>query len=627
MNNSILIKTMRVAARNRALSVIGAGAILAILVLVGIGSVQAAGADEAAKSLGPIGYVFNYLYKQPIVFLFLALAFGYPLGRVAVKGISLGPTAGTLLVGVAISLTAKVAFDITYSVPGILSSVFLLMFMYALGLKVGPQFFSGLKSGGMAFIMVALTVFVLNWVICFVGVKLAGLAPGYAPGIISGSYTITAILGVAQSAVDSGAYALPEGITADQIGANMAAGYAVAYMISSVFTILLIRYLPAMFGRDPVADAQEAEKAMSGGATDPVPGAAGSLAVGFSHFDLRAFKVEHEEFIGKTVEQLFKLHPKGPILRVVRDGQVIEATENPTIQKGDIIAVRSDIDVLLEKGEQVVGPESDEPLARDVPVEAADIRVGSKDIAGKTLTELAETIGFGLQLKAMFRMGEELPVLPDTQVAVGDVLRLIGPDFCVKNAAKALGGKPILDTMVTEVMFMAMAMAIGYIVGSLSVKVAGIPFALGTSAGCLLAGIFMSYWRSRNPEIGGPVNEGARLHLQDIGLNMFVAVLAANVGPKVLNSFQGTTVIWIAIIGTLGALVPPFIAFIVGYKIFKLNSVIAAGAAAGGRNHTASLNAVCDESKSAVAAVPYPLTYAITTVLALIGGYLAMVLS
>jgi putative transport protein len=420
---------------------------------------------------------------------------------------------------------------------------------------------------------------------------------------------------------------MPEGITADQIGANMAAGYAVAYLISSVFTILVIRYLPAMFGRDPVADAQEAEKAMSGGATHPVPGAAGSLAVGFSQFDLRAFTVEHEEFIGKTVEQLFKLHPKGPILRVVRDGQVIEASDNPTIQKGDIIAVRTDIDVLLKKGAKVVGPESDDPLARDVPIEAADIRVGSKDIAGKTLAELAETIGHGLQLKAMFRMGEELPVLPDTQVAVGDVLRLIGPDFCVKNAAKELGGKPILESMVTEVMYMAIAMAIGYIVGSLSVKVAGIPFALGTSAGCLLAGIFMSYWRSRNPEIGGPVNEGARLHLQDIGLNMFVAVLAANVGPKVLNSFQGTTVIWIAIIGTLGALVPPFIAFIVGHKIFKLNSVVAAGAAAGGRNHTASLNAVCAESQSAVAAVPYPLTYAITTVLALIGGYLAMMLS
>jgi putative transport protein len=253
--------------------------------------------------------------------------------------------------------------------------------------------------------------------------------------------------------------------------------------------------------------------------------------------------------------------------------------------------------------------------------------VGSKDIAGKTLAELSKTIGHGLELKAMFRMGEGLPILPEEKIGVGDVLRLVGPVFCLERAAKELGGKPILDNMVTEVMYMAIAMAIGYIVGKLSVTVAGIPFALGTSAGCLLAGIFMSYWRSRNPEIGGPVSEGARLHLQDIGLNMFVAVLAANVGPKVLNSFQGPIVIWIAIIGACGALIPPFVAFIVGHKMFKLNSVIAAGAAAGGRNHTASLNAVCEESESAVAAVPYPLTYAITTVTALVGGYLAMMLS
>jgi putative transport protein len=627
MKNGRFLKKMRLPAAKRAMSVSCAAAILALLVLVVIGSVQAAGGDEAQKSLGPIGYLFKFLDNNPIVFLFIALACGYPLGRVAVRGISLGPTAGTLLVGVMISLIAKVAFGITYSIPGILSSMFLMMFMYALGLRVGPQFFSGLKSGGAAFIVIAITVWLLNWIICFGGVKLTGLAPGYAPGIISGSYTITAILGVAGSAVSSGAYTPPEGVTGDQIQANMAAGYAVAYLISSIFTIMVIRYLPAMFGRDAVADAQEAEAAMSGGTDEPVPGAAGSLAVGFSQFDLRAFEVQHEAFVGKTVEQLFTEYPDGPILRVVRNGEVIEATDNPTIQKGDIIAVRTDIDALIGKGETVVGPESTEPLARNVPVEAADIRVGSKAVAGKTLAELAKTIGHGLELKAMFRMGEGLPILPEEQVGVGDVLRLVGPVFCLEKAAKELGGKPIRDNMVTEVMYMAIAMAIGYIFGSLSVKVAGIPFALGTSAGCLLAGIFMSYWRSRNPEFGGPVSEGARLHLQDIGLNMFVAVLAANVGPKVLNSFQGPIVIWISLIGAAGALIPPVIAFIIGHKMFKLNSVIAAGAAAGGRNHTASLNAVCDESQSAVAAVPYPLTYAITTVTALIGGYLAMMLS
>jgi putative transport protein len=584
-------------------------------------------AKPAEKHYGPIGFVFNFLKEQPIVFLLLALAIGYPLGKVSVMGISLGPTAGTLLTGVAISLTAQVAFGITYAIPGILSSIFLLMFMYALGLKVGPQFFSGLKSGGLAFIVIGLTVWVLNWVICFVGVKLTGLAPGFAPGIISGSYTITAIIGVAQSAVSSGAYSPPSGITADQIGANIAAGYAISYLLSSVGIILLIRYLPAIFGHDPVADAKIAEKEMSGGATDPVPGAAGSLLVGFSHFDIRAYAVDHEEIVGKTVQQLFERYPRAPVLRIVRDGEVIESSDNPTIQKGDIIAVRADVHKLIEGGEKKIGHESDDELARDVPIEAADIRVGSHDVADRTLTELAKEIGFGLQLKAMFRLGEEQPILPDTKVHVGDVMRVIGPDFCVQQAAKALGGKPILDSAVTEVMYMALAMGIGYIVGSLSLKIAGIPFALGTSAGCLLAGILVSYWRSRNPEFGGPVSEGARSFLQDIGLNMFVAVLAANVGPKVLSSFQGFTVIWIAVIGTLGALVPPLVAFVIGLKLFKLNSVVAAGASTGARNSTPGLNAICAESKSAVAAVPYPLTYAITTVLALIGGYLAMILS
>lgn len=669
MDETIPNKRMNVLGKPRWLTGAGFLAVIAIVVVLAVSSAQAAGATqhqtltsddggkillaandahaadankkddkasdaktqapakEAEKSYGPIGSIFNFLHQQPIVFLLLALAIGYPLGKVSLMSISLGPTAGTLVTGVIISLIAQVAFGITYAIPGILSSIFLLMFMYALGLKVGPQFFSGLKSGGVAFIVIGFTVWVLNWVICFFGVKLAGLEPGFAPGIISGSYTITAIIGVAQSAVTSGAYTPPQGITAEQIGANMAAGYAISYILSSIGIILLIRYLPQMFGRDPVADAKEAEKAMSGGATDPVPGAAGSLLVGFSRFDIRAYEVDHEEFIGKTVQELFKRYPKGPILRVVRDGKVIESSDNPTLQKGDIIAVRADVHKLIEKGEKLVGVESDEPLARDVPIEAADVRVGSHDVADKSLAELAKEIGFGLQLKAMFRAGNELPILPDTKVHVGDVLRVIGPDFCVQQAAKALGGKPILDSAVTEVMYMAIAMCIGYIVGSLSLKIAGIPFALGTSAGCLLAGILVSYWRSRNPEFGGPVSEGARSFLQDIGLNMFVAVLAANVGPKVLSSFQGFTVVWIAIIGTLGALVPPFIAFVIGIKVFKLNSIIADGASTGARNSTPGLNAICAESQSAVAAVPYPLTYAITTVLALIGGYLAMMLS
>jgi putative transport protein len=578
-------------------------------------------------AVGGLHGFFELLDKQPFVFLLLALAIGYPLGRVSIRGISLGPTAGTLLAGVVIAIIAKLGFDITYSIPGLVSTIFMLLFMYALGLRVGPQFFAGLKSGGLAYITIAVVVWALNWIIAFGGVELVGLEPGFAAGIIAGSHTVTAVIGVATSALQSGAWSPPQGTSADQVGANIAAGYAISYILSSIGTILLIRYLPAMFGRDAVADAKEAEAQMSGGATEPVPGAAGSLTLGFSPLDIRAFRVEQDDFVGKTIEQLFEQYPNAPVLRVVRDGEVIEPADNPTIQKGDVISVRADVDDMIHKGHVVVGPEVDDPVARNIQLEAADLRIGTREASGKTVTELHQLVGFGLQLKALFRQGQQLPVGPETVVEFGDVARIVGPEWCIQRAAKLLGGRAIFDTAATEVLYLAVAMAIGYLVGIISLTLGGIPFALGTSAGCLLAGIFVSYFRSRNPEFGGPVSEGARSFLQDIGLNMFVAVLAANVGPKILQSFQGTTVIWVAVIGTLAALVPPFVSFFIGVKVFKLNSIISAGASTGARNNTPGLNAICEESKSAVAAVPYPVTYAVGVVLALIGGYVAMILS
>jgi len=142
-----------------------------------------------------------------------------------------------------------------------------------------------------------------------------------------------------------------------------------------------------------------------------------------------------------------------------------------------------------------------------------------------------------------------------------------------------------------------------------------------------MAGVGVSYFRSRNPNFGGPVHEGARSFLQDFGLNAFVAVLSANVGPKVISALGGETILWIALIGIAGALIPPLVAFWVGIKVFGLNAIISDGAATGGRNSTPSLNAIMEESHSSVAAVPYPVSYAFTNVLALIGGYFSMILS
>jgi putative transport protein len=570
---------------------------------------------------------FQLLGHEPIAFVLLALALGTLIGKLSFKTISLGSTAGTLLVGVVLSMIAQAAYAITYAIPGILSSFMLLLFMYALGLKVGPQFFSGLRKGGLAFVGIGLIVWSLNWGICYFGAKLAGLAPGYATGLISGSYTITAILGVGQSALASGAYKPPAGMTVEQVGANMAAAYAISYVLSTVGIILLIRYLPRIFGRDAMADAKLAEADFSGGGIDPVPGAPGALIMGFSPFDLRAFAVTHKSFIGRTLLQLTEDFPAVPILRVVRDGKVLDLKDNLAVKENDIVTVRSDVHGLILKEGELIGPESDNPLARNVPMEVADVHVGAHKVSGKNLAELGQAMPGGVTVQALFRGGTELPHGPKSDVRFGDVLRLTGPDAALKAIAKRLGGTVILPTMKSEVLYLSLAMLAGYLVGIITVTVSGIPFALGTSAGVIMAGVGVSYFRSRNPNFGGPVHEGARSFLQDFGLNAFVAVLSANVGPKVISALGGDTILWLALIGTAGALIPPLVAFWVGIKVFGLNAIIADGATTGGRNSTPGLNAIMEESGSSIAAVPYPVSYALTTVLALIGGYLSMILT
>ena len=599
-------------------------ALLGVMALLA-GSVYAA--DSASQPVyGPIGFIFYYLAQNPFAYLFLTLAIGYPLGRIQVYGISLGATAGTLVVGITIALTASAAFGVTFDIPGLVEDIFLMMFMYALGMKVGPQFFSGLARGGLDFVVIGFIVVFTNFLIVFFGVKLVGLGPGYAAGIISGSYTVTAVMGVAQSAVNSGAFKLPEGVTADIVGANMAAGYAISYVLSSIFIILLIKYLPSMFGHDPVQAAKEAEKSFGGGDDSALPSTAGTSILGFTGRQIRSYKVEHQELAGQSVHDLFKKNPHASILMVVRGDQVIQSKDDPTLQMGDVIGVMGSYSDLMQESDKV-GTEIDEPRARQVDIEVADIHMGKSEYAGKTLEELGREIGFGVYLKALFRAGTAIPHLLGTVVEKGDVLRLAGPAWCVNQAATALNSVPIVESAYTEIAFMSAAMTMGFIIGHASVQISGIPFALGTSAGCMLMGIMVSWLRTRNPDFGGPTSEGARSFLNDIGLSLFVAVLAAGVGPKILSSFQGTVVIWVAILGLLGALVPPFVAWLYGYYIRKMNPVILAGACAGGRNSTPALFGLQDASGSAIAAVAYPVPYALTSALVLILGYMAMVFS
>jgi putative transport protein len=587
--------------------------------------------------LGVLGGTVHFLGAQPFVLLFLTLAIGTIVGRRKIGFISLGSTAGTLLAGIAISACAYLGYGLKYEVPSLLTTVFLNLFMFAVGLKVGPQFFSGLRLDGAKFVAVSLVVVLLNFAIAFGMSKALGLAPGMATGLISGSMTDTAVIGAATGAVESGSYVPPQGVTGQDVIGNVAAGYAINYLFSLVGIILLVRYLPRLSGIDPRAAARAAEAAYGGGESQiPTVGTDVALAMRKLAVDVRAFRVESDKVVGASLHELAG-RADIPVVRLMRGGQIVDLATDPKIQLGDIITVLTDVDRLVAlSGRAAVGPEVADAKARRVDLEVADLVIANKALTGLTLQEVterlrrnvfpgAERVGRLVQLAAFIRAGESFPTYPSTRIEHGDIARVIGPKDRIDQMGKFTGAV-VRATNVSDMLTIALGLAVGYIIGYLNVTIAGIPISLGTPAGVMLAGILISTLRSRYPLFGGPVSEGARGLMQDLGLDLFIAVVALNTAPNVVNAFTGGGVLTILAVGLTAALIPPVVAWVVGIKLLKLNAAVLMGAICGARFSMPALRAAQEETGSAIPAVGYPVPYAITAVLVLVAGYLALFL-
>ena len=586
--------------------------------------------------LGLIGGTLHFLGAQPFVLLFLALALGTVVGRRKLGFISLGSTAGTLLVGILISLAAFLGYQIKYEVPSLLTTVSLNLFMFAVGLKVGPQFFAGLRLDGIKFVVVGLVVVLLNFAIAFGASKALGLAPGLATGLISGSMTDTAVIGAATGAVESGSYQPPQGVTPADVVGNVAAGYAITYLFSLIGIILLVRYLPRLSGIDARAAAKEAEASYGGGEGKlPTVGSDAAYAMPKLGVDVRAYRVENDKLIGRRVHEL-SASADVPILQLLRNGEIVDLNADPMIERGDILTVVADIDLLLSEAVDGVGPEVADEQARRVDLEVADIVVTNKALVGQTLQEVteglrravfpgAERTGRLVQMVGFIRAGEPFPAYAKTRVHRGDIARVLGPKSRIDQIGKHVG-MVVRASSVSDMLTLALGLAIGYIVGYLNVVIGGIPISLGTPAGVMLAGIAISTLRSRYPLFGGPVSEGARSLLQDLGLDLFIAAVALNTAPNVANAFAGGGVLAILAVGVSAALIPPLVGWVVGLKLLKLNPAVLMGALCGVRFSTPALRAAQEESGSAIPAVGYPVPYAVTAVLVLVAGYLALFL-
>jgi putative transport protein len=202
----------------------------------------------------------------------------------------------------------------------------------------------------------------------------------------------------------------------------------------------------------------------------------------------------------------------------------------------------------------------------------------------------------------------------------GDVLRVTAAPGKLA-ALGAIVGPIVRPSMSTDVLTLALGLAAGALIGALSLRIGSIQFSLGSVA-LLLTGVLISTLRTRNPTLGGPFPESARQLLEDLGLNVFVAVLGLNAGAGVIAAVSGGALVPI-LVGTLSVgLVPPLCAWWLGLKLFRMNTAELMGAVAGARCASPGLRAAQEACESAAPAIAYPVTFAISNVLFTLASYM-----
>lgn len=585
--------------------------------------------------MGVASWLATTLRQYPEIAIFLTLAFGYYFGKFTFRGIGLGSVTATLLAGVAIG-----QLGITISPP--LKATVFLMFLFAVGYGVGPQFIRGIAKDGVPQALFSAVQCVLCLLSVVIVAKLAGYGLGYAAGLYSGSQTISAALGLSTDAINR------LGLPTDQAKAlldSMPVAYAVTYMFGTVGSAIIIALVgPSLLRVDLPAACKDYEE-KHGGVTKEL-GGGGSA---WRRWELRAFRVPAgSRVIGLRAIEAEALVPNARVFiqRMRRQGAIQEANSDTVLEEGDVIAVAGSREVLLNimaeraRFVSVSGArpalvsssaeelEVDDPELLNVPVEGVDVYVTSKEADGKTLTQLAELPSArGIFLRKITRgaVATSIPILPGTKIFRGDIVTLVGRTQDT-NAAVRLLGVPNRATDIADVALIGAGIAAGALVGAIVWKVAGVPLTLSTAGGALISGLLCGWLCSVRPTFGR-IPSSTVWFMNSVGLNLFIAVVGISAGPGFVNGLK-TQGIGLFLWGALATTAPLILGMFVGKYIFRFHDALLFGIVSGARTTTASLGLVCDRAESQIPALGYTVTYAVgNTFLTIWGMVVIMMLS
>src|SRR5215813_5536420 len=554
------------------------------------------------------------LRAYPEIALFLSLGIGYYVGKFTFRGIGLGAVTATLLAAVVIG-----QLGITIS-PNV-KSTFFLIFLFAVGYGVGPQFVRGVAKDGLPQAIFSVVQCVLCLGIPVVVAKAAGYDLGYAAGLYAGSQTISASMGLATDAINRA------GLAAEQAKAlldGMPVAYAVTYIFGTVGSAIVIALIGPALLRINLAAACKDYEEKQGGVKE-----LGGLGTAWHRWELRAFVVQANSRIeGLRAVEAEALVPDARVfvLRIRRDGRIEDATADSVLRKGDVLALAGAREVLVRIAEGA--KEVEDPELLSVPVEGVDVYVTNKAVDGKTLAELAERPSSrGVFLRKITRgaVATTIPILPNTKIYRGDIVTLVGRTQDTSAAAKDLG-VPDRPTDVADVAFIGFAITLGALIGALVWKIGGVPLTLSTAGGALISGLVFGWLRSVRPSFGR-IPSSTVWFMNSVGLNVFIAVVGISAGPGFVKGLQ-TQGIGLFLWGAVATTVPLILGMYIGKYVFRFHDALLFGILSGARTTTASLGLVCDIGKSQVPALGYTVTYAVgNTLLTIWGMVLIMLLS
>lgn len=521
-----------------------------------------------------------------VMILSLVISLGLLLGKIKVANISLGLT-WVLFVGITFGYFC---FNLDEHLLHFLKEFGLILFVYSLGLQVGPSFFSSFGKGGLRLNMLAISTIAISIVVTVILFYTTGTPITTMAGILSGAVTNTPGLGAAQQANSD-----LNGIDDPSIAASYAAAYPVG-VIGAILIFLLLKYILC------IHTGKEEEAAKRGlGATEELT--------------VRPFSVcvKNEQIVGRTVRQIAEISQRDFVIsRMLVDGAAspTDVINGSTVLKLNdkllITAAPRDIEAIIAcLGE----PTTVDWEKCDKGHISRRILITRPEINGKTLAQLRIRSLFGANITHVYRSGVELVAAPHLQLQMGDKVTVVGSELAISHTEKRLGNS-IKRLNIPNLFPIFLGIALGCLVANIPFYLPGIqtPLKLGLTGGPLVVAILIGFLGPKFHLITYNTIS-SNLMIREIGLCIFLACVGLGTGKEFIDTvFNGNGLAMVGY-GAIITMLPLLIGGLIGRYAFHLNYYTLIGVLAGANTNPPALRYANDLTASDSPAVAYSTVY------------------